>query len=57
MFAFPLTGAEPGEYELVLFVTDDVAGKTLEVSDPFTVSDNRGAAGPSASGGGGSPPR
>ena len=33
----PLKGANPGEYELVLSLTDEVAGKSLEVKEPFTV--------------------
>ena len=39
-----LAGAEPGDYELVLTVRDELAGKTLEVREPFTVT----AAAPSA---------
>jgi hypothetical protein len=33
-----LAGAEPGDYELVLTVRDELAGKTLEVREPFTVT-------------------
>jgi VWFA-related protein len=32
-----LTGAAPGDYELVLTVRDELAGKTIEVREPFTV--------------------
>ena len=33
----PLGNAPPGEYELVLNLRDEVAGKALEVTEPFTV--------------------
>ena len=33
----PLGDAAPGDYELVLTFKDEVAGKTLEVREPFTV--------------------
>jgi VWFA-related protein len=33
----PLRGATPGEYELVLRLRDELAGKDLEVREPFTV--------------------
>jgi VWFA-related protein len=33
----PLGNAPPGEYELVLTFQDEIAGKTLEVREPFTV--------------------
>jgi VWFA-related protein len=32
-----LEGSSPGEYELVLTVRDEVAGKSVEVREPFTV--------------------
>jgi hypothetical protein len=32
-----LEGAQPGDYELVLSLTDEIAGRTLEVREPFTV--------------------
>jgi hypothetical protein len=32
-----LEGAEPGEYELVLNLKDEVAGKSLEIAEPFTL--------------------
>jgi hypothetical protein len=34
---FPLEGLSAGAYELVLQVRDDVAGRTLEVVEPFAV--------------------
>jgi len=37
MYALNLTGLAPGDYLIVLEVKDDVAGKTLEVFDPFSV--------------------
>jgi VWFA-related protein len=33
-----LDGAEPGEYVLVLRVRDEVAGRDLEVQEPFTIA-------------------
>jgi VWFA-related protein len=38
VFPFSLRGVPPGDYEVVLRVQDDVAAKTLEVRDPFTVA-------------------
>jgi hypothetical protein len=38
MFSFSLEGIAPGDYEIVFLVTDEVAGKTLEIIDPFTVA-------------------
>jgi hypothetical protein len=32
-----LAGATPGEYELVLSVKDELAGKSVEVREPFTL--------------------
>jgi hypothetical protein len=32
-----LVAAEPGDYEFVLTVRDEIAGKTLELREPFTV--------------------
>ena len=37
VFVFSLQGVSPGDYEVVLHVQDELAGKTLEVRDPFTV--------------------
>ena len=34
----PLPTTEPGEYELVLTFEDEVAGKTLEVREPFVIA-------------------
>ena len=45
-----LEGTSPGEYELVLTVKDEVAGKSVEVHEPFTVES---AAAPAAASGGG----
>ena len=33
-----LVGAEPGEYEFVLTVRDEISGKTLELKEPFTLT-------------------
>ena len=33
-----LVAAEPGDYEFVLTVRDDITGKTLELREPFTVT-------------------
>lgn len=38
MVQIPLKAFPPGEYELVLDVADDVAGKTLQLSEPFTIT-------------------
>lgn len=38
MYALNLTGVTPGDYFLVLSVRDSVAGKTLELYDPFRVA-------------------
>jgi VWFA-related protein len=40
-----LEGASPGEYELVLTVRDEVAGKSVEIREPFTVEAAAPAAG------------
>jgi hypothetical protein len=32
-----LEGYGPGEYEFVLSLTDEVSGKTVELTEPFTV--------------------
>jgi VWFA-related protein len=40
-----LEGASPGEYELVLTVRDEVAGKSVEIREPFTVEAAPPAAG------------
>jgi len=36
-----LAGASPGEYELILTVADQVAGRTLTIREPFTISGDR----------------
>jgi hypothetical protein len=36
-FGFPLAGAPPGEYELVMTVRDELSGKSVELHEPFTV--------------------
>jgi VWFA-related protein len=33
----PLTGAAPGDYEAVITVRDEVAGKTVELREPFAI--------------------
>jgi hypothetical protein len=33
-----LVAAEPGDYEFVLTVRDEITGKTLELKEPFTVT-------------------
>jgi VWFA-related protein len=33
----PLGATPPGSYEMVLKLTDEVAGKTLEIKEPFTI--------------------
>ena len=33
----PLRGAPPGEYEIALTVRDELAGKVVEVREPFVV--------------------
>jgi VWFA-related protein len=38
VFPFSLRGVPAGDYEVVLHVQDEAAGKTLEVVDPFTVA-------------------
>jgi VWFA-related protein len=37
MLAVSLEGAAPGAYEMILTVRDDVAGRSVEVSEPFDV--------------------
>jgi len=37
MLALSLAGATPGAYELVLTVTDEVAGRSIDVTEPFLV--------------------
>lgn len=42
VYAVSLEGVPPGDYQIVLRVQDEVAGKTFEVRDPFTVTDRVG---------------
>jgi len=42
MYALSLAGIPEGDYVIVLQVRDEVAGKTLEVIDPFTVEAGAG---------------
>jgi hypothetical protein len=37
MLSLSLEGAAPGSYVLALTVRDDVAGRSLEISEPFDV--------------------
>lgn len=34
----PLEGAEPGDYELLLAIKDELTGAEREVQEPFTVT-------------------
>jgi hypothetical protein len=34
----PLTGMPPGEYQLELFVRDELAGRERKVVEPFTLT-------------------
>jgi hypothetical protein len=36
-----LAGASPGEYELILTIADEVAGRTLTIREPFTIPGDR----------------
>ena len=36
-FGFPLAGAPPGEYEIIMTVRDELSGKSIELREPFTV--------------------
>jgi hypothetical protein len=37
LFGFRLAGAEPGDYEIVMAVRDDLAGRSFELREPFRV--------------------
>jgi hypothetical protein len=37
MFGFRLTDAPPGDYEILMTIRDDLAGQSLEITEPFTV--------------------
>jgi hypothetical protein len=38
LIQIPLDGLAPGDYELVLTVTDDVGGESRELVEPFSVT-------------------
>ena len=42
LIQIPLAGRAVGDYELVLTVTDDIAGRTREVVEPFSIVDEAG---------------
>ena len=37
MFGFRLEGVEPGDYEIVMAIRDDLAGRSFELREPFRV--------------------
>jgi hypothetical protein len=37
MFGFRLGAAEPGNYEIVMALRDDLAGRSFELREPFKV--------------------
>jgi VWFA-related protein len=37
MFGFRLEGAEPGDYEIIMAIRDDLAGRSFEMREPFKV--------------------
>lgn len=41
--AMSMDGMEPGEYELVMSIADTIAGKTIEVREPFTLESAKAA--------------
>jgi len=45
LIQLPLTGRAVGDYELVLTVTDEVAGRTREVVEPFSIVDQAASGG------------
>jgi hypothetical protein len=45
LVGLPLGNIQPGEYEVVVSLRDEISGKTLEVREPFTV-ESRTASGP-----------
>jgi VWFA-related protein len=45
LIQIPLAGRAAGDYELVLTVTDEIAGRTREVVEPFSIVDEVRAAG------------
>jgi hypothetical protein len=38
MVQIPLRGFPPGDYELLLSVTDEVSGLTRELTEPFSIT-------------------
>ena len=45
LIQLPLTGRAVGDYELVLTVTDEIAGRTREVVEPFSIVDQAASGG------------
>jgi len=39
MFGFRLDGAPPGDYEIVMAIRDDLAGRSFELREPFRVTE------------------
>jgi hypothetical protein len=39
LFGFRLEGAEPGDYEIVMAIRDDIAGRSFELREPFRVGE------------------
>ncbi len=38
-FGFKLADVPPGDYEIVMAVRDDIAGRSFEISEPFKVTE------------------
>ncbi len=51
MVGFSLESAAPGDYDMVMSFKDELAGKTLELHEPFTVSARLSQAAPAPTGG------
>ena len=51
MVGFSLENAAPGDYDIVMSFKDELAGKTLELHEPFTVSARLPQAAPAPTGG------
>jgi hypothetical protein len=45
LIQIPLAGRAAGDYELVLTVTDEIAGRTREIVEPFSIVDGAAAGG------------
>jgi VWFA-related protein len=45
LIQIPLAGRAVGDYELVLTVTDEIAGRTREVVEPFSIAEPAGSGG------------